>query len=268
MIGIGESNELLLGVPSPALVSPVLERHLEGDLDGRGPVVRKEDTGQVRGRELDQLPGQLRRGDVGQSKQAAVIQPVQLAANGSHDVGMGVAMDVGPERRDSVQILPSPGVVQVDSPAPLDHQLRGFHPLLHLSEGMPQVSLVQPFEIRFLAIHGRRLGHGLRVRGRPGHAACFRELEDSTWQRAPLTRISHRVAGYIIEVRLSSALYGAYFDVLRVQTALGVPWLVLFPSARTCSLERSPRYALRSRARAEGKIPAPSCTLEKSAAPR
>ena len=267
MIGIGEGNELLLGVPSPALVSPVLERHLEGNLDGRGPVVRKEDTGQVRGRELDQLPGQLRRGDVGQSKQAAVIEPVQLAANGPHDVGMGMAMDVGPKRRDSVQILPSPGVVQVDSPAAFDYQLRGFHPLLHLSEGMPQVALVQPFEIRFLAIHGRRLGHGLRVRRRPGHGACFRELVDSIWAGALNPHFS---PGRWIHYRspiIFSTLWGL-FDVLRVQTALGVPWLVLFPSARTCSLERSPRYALRSRARAEGKIPAPSCTLEKSAAPR
>ena len=47
-------------------------------------------------------------------------------------------------------------------------------------------------------------------------------------------------------------------DALRLHTVLGALWLVLFPSARTCSLERSPRYALRSRARAEGKIPAPS----------
>ena len=44
---------------------------------------------------------------------------------------------------------------------------------------------------------------------------------------------------------------------LQLQTALGVPWLVLFPSARTCSLDRRNRYALPSRARAEGKIPTP-----------
>ena len=44
---------------------------------------------------------------------------------------------------------------------------------------------------------------------------------------------------------------------MRIQTALGVLWLVFFPSARTCSFARSPRYALRSRARAEGKNPAP-----------
>ena len=48
---------------------------------------------------------------------------------------------------------------------------------------------------------------------------------------------------------------------------LCVPWLVFSPSARTCSLERSSGYALRSRARPEAENPAPSCTLEKSARP-
>ena len=56
---------------------------------------------------------------------------------------------------------------------------------------------------------------------------------------------------------LSSAPFCPCFWGLRVQTALGAHWLGLFPSARTGSLEWCPRYALRSRARAEGKIPAP-----------
>ena len=73
----------------------------------------------------------------------------------------------------------------------------------------------------------------------------------------PPGRISHRAAGTIMKNRLSSIPYWPLLEGMRVQTALGPPWLVLFPSARTCSLERSPRYALRSRARAEGKIPAP-----------
>ena len=56
---------------------------------------------------------------------------------------------------------------------------------------------------------------------------------------------------------LYSALYRTCWDFLRLYAALGAPWLVLFPSARTCSLDRRNRYALRSRARAEGKITAP-----------
>ena len=56
---------------------------------------------------------------------------------------------------------------------------------------------------------------------------------------------------------LSSVRYWSFFEGMRVQTALGVLWLVFFPPARTCSLAGSSGYALRSRARAEGKNPAP-----------
>ena len=51
--------------------------------------------------------------------------------------------------------------------------------------------------------------------------------------------------------------YWACFEGMGEQTALGALWLVFFPSARTCSLEWCSGYALRSRARAEGKNPAP-----------
>ena len=60
-----------------------------------------------------------------------------------------------------------------------------------------------------------------------------------------------------MKVHLFSAPHGSDWYVLRLHTALGVPWLVLFRSAHPCSLDRSDRYALRSRARAEGKMPAP-----------
>ncbi len=50
-----------------------------------------------------------------------------------------------------------------------------------------------------------------------------------------LTRISHRVAGWIMKECLSSVRYWSFFQGMRVQTALGVLWLVFFPSARTCS---------------------------------
>ncbi len=53
--------------------------------------------------------------------------------------------------------------------------------------------------------------------------------------------------------RLSSMPYLPGFEGMQLQTVLGALWLALFPSARTCSLERSSGYALRSRARAEGK---------------
>ena len=47
---------------------------------------------------------------------------------------------------------------------------------------------------------------------------------------------------------------GLNLKELQVESALAALWLVLFPSARTCSLDRSDRYALRSRAHAEEKF--------------
>ena len=67
-------------------------------------------------------------------------------------------------------------------------------------------------------------------------------------------RISHRVAAYIMKKSFSSPGYWSCSDGLLLHTVLGAPWLVFSASARTCSLEGSDRYALRSRARAEGKI--------------
>ena len=73
------------------------------------------------------------------------------------------------------------------------------------------------------------------------------------------TRISHQVAECIVKrgCRLQY-LDWRYLRGLQLQTALGAPWLVLFPSARTCSLERSPRkYALRCEHALRGAITAP-----------
>ena len=101
-------------------------------------------------------------------------------------------------------------------------------------------------------------GKGGRAgRGMQNEAGGSPLLPDPALQT--LARISHRDAFYIRKGSLSSLPYldWAQLKGLRIQTALGMSWLGLFPSARTCSLERSDRHALRSRARAEGNIPAP-----------
>ena len=70
-------------------------------------------------------------------------------------------------------------------------------------------------------------------------------------------RISHQDAEHKVAKYLSLTSCGALFGVFRVHTVLGAPWLVFSASARTCSLDRSSGYALRSRARAEAENPAP-----------
>ena len=46
-----------------------------------------------------------------------------------------------------------------------------------------------------------------------------------------------------MKTTFSSGTYGYFVAVSRAQTALGAPSLVFSPSARTCSLKRSPCYA-------------------------
>lgn len=62
-------------------------------------------------------------------------------------------MNIGPERRDSIQILLAMDVVEIDPFASFNHQLRGFHPLLHLGERMPEILLVQGFVVFGVGFH-------------------------------------------------------------------------------------------------------------------
>ena len=121
-------------------------------------------------------------------------------------------------------------------------------------------SIVEPIQDAWKAFPPEHLPQ-LRGRnlGTPGSGGTdpARRPSLEKHRRVKRARISHRVAGCIMRSRLFAAACGSYRDGLRLHTVLAAPWLVLFSSARACSLDRSARYALRSRARAEGKIPAP-----------
>ena len=58
-----------------------------------------------------------------------------------------------------------------------------------------------------------------------------------------LARISHQVAERVMKKIRFSSIYWFFGGICRAQTALGTPSLVFSPSARTCSLKRSPNYA-------------------------
>ena len=68
-----------------------------------------------------------------------------------------------------------------------------------------------------------------------------------------LARISHQAAPEIVRNHLFLMRYRSSSRAQNKQTVLGMPWLVFFPPARTCSLDRRNRYVLRSRARAGEK---------------
>ena len=81
-----------------ASVLPVLERHLEGDLDGCRSRVRVEDPVQPGGSDLDEAGGELRRAGVGEAQHGGVGDTVQLLAHRLIDRGMAMPVDVAPKR--------------------------------------------------------------------------------------------------------------------------------------------------------------------------
>ncbi|MCY3774636.1 MAG: hypothetical protein OXH11_01510 [Candidatus Aminicenantes bacterium] len=58
-----------------------------------------------------------------------------------------------------------------------------------------------------------------------------------------LARISHQAAERVMRKIRFSSICRFFGGICREQTALGTPSLVFSPSARTCSLKRSPNYA-------------------------
>src|SRR5262249_53537778 len=146
-------EELRLLGPGVGALAPVLKGHLEGDLDGGGPVVGEEDVGQPGGRQLDQPAGQEDGGNVGQAQQGGVGDPVELGAEGLVQLGDAVAVDVAPEGGDAVEVLVA---VEVDEEAAgglCDDEGPLGGVVLHGGEGVPDVGLVPLFELLAGGLH-------------------------------------------------------------------------------------------------------------------
>ena len=146
-----------------ALLLPVLERHLEGDLRGRRAAVGVEDAVQSGRRDPDQPLGQLDRGRMGEAEHRRVRDTVELRLHRRVDVRVPVAVDGAPERRGAVDVAPAVRVDQLGPLGALDDRrvLRRPSPLL--GEGVPDV----------LAIGlSKRIRHGPDASYRAGRNAA------------------------------------------------------------------------------------------------
>ena len=111
VVGVLEAHELgSRGLRLRGLL-PVLERHLEGDLDGGRPAVGVEHPAQRPGapvartrRDRDQPPRQLLGARVGEAEHRGVGDAVQLLADRGVDVRVPVTVDVAPQRRHAVDV--------------------------------------------------------------------------------------------------------------------------------------------------------------------
>jgi hypothetical protein len=54
-----------------------------------------------------------------------------------------MSVDIAPERRNAVQVLPTLDIDQVMAVAPADNAWLFAHPLLHLRERVPKITVVE-----------------------------------------------------------------------------------------------------------------------------
>ena len=104
VVGSGEAGKT--GALRMSVKLPILERHLEGCFHSRGAVVGVEDPGQGSVRqEVDKPFGQLDRSGMGRAEEGGMIKPCDLLGDSCDDAGMGVAVDVGPDRGIAVEVF-------------------------------------------------------------------------------------------------------------------------------------------------------------------
>jgi hypothetical protein len=93
-------------------------------------------------RYLDQLLRQLDAGDVTQPEKRGVGDAIELSVDGIIEFFFSMSVDIAPERRNAVQILSTVNIDKIMTIASVDDARFLAHPLLHLSERMPKVSVV------------------------------------------------------------------------------------------------------------------------------
>src|SRR5262245_36537878 len=106
-----------------------------------------------RRRQFDELAGEFYRRDVGHAEQRAVSDLVELTTDRLIEFGDAVAVDIAPQRRDTIDV---PVAVEVLEPAALgalDDEGRLSAVGLHRRERMPDVLAVPLFELLARRFH-------------------------------------------------------------------------------------------------------------------
>jgi len=96
---------------------------------------------------VDESLGEFGAGLGGQAQEGRVGQEGGLLLDGGGDVGVGVAVDVAPERGDGVEVAVALGVVKVAALALYDDKGGLVEPGLHGSEGVPDVVFVKLLQV-------------------------------------------------------------------------------------------------------------------------
>ncbi|MNN39509.1 hypothetical protein D3C81_1535480 [compost metagenome] len=123
MVAVAQADELALG-RQPG-VAPVVEAHLQRDLDRRGAVRGVEHIAERPAAQRGQALGQFHRGGVRAAGEHHVPERVQLARQRGVDARVGVAEQVDPPRAGGVEIAAAVGIEQPRAFAAHDRQRQG-----------------------------------------------------------------------------------------------------------------------------------------------
>lgn len=120
----------------------VLIDDLQRGFDGGGAAVGVENPVEPLGGCLDKPGRQIDGRRRGEPEKRRVGDAVELIAHGSVDLGNAMSVDVAPQRGDSIEILPSFDVDQMESLAPFDDRRTFFAVRRHRCERVPDVIIV------------------------------------------------------------------------------------------------------------------------------
>ena len=152
VVAVGEVKEFLLVGTGVVALLPILERHLQGDLDGRCATVGIEDVVESVGRDIYYFFCELDGRDVRRAQQSGVSDAVELVANGRIDFRDPVAVDIAPYRCVAVEVSLALDIVEVGAFGAFDDDGVVGGVVLHLSERVPEMLLVDFGQMLFLRV--------------------------------------------------------------------------------------------------------------------
>jgi hypothetical protein len=137
MIGIFQRDKA--GSPFYAPIGPILIGHLQGNFHGSGTVIGEENPGETGRGLLHQLLRQKNGRHIGYAQHSRVGNLIQLGLDGLIDLRPSMAMDVHPQRRNTINIALTLGVNEIDALSLFDDERRTGGIIRHLGKRMPKI---------------------------------------------------------------------------------------------------------------------------------
>src|SRR6185437_6414138 len=150
----------IFGAGFRASLLPVLNGHLQCNLDCGRAVVRIEDARKSLRRDPDQLAGQLNGRRIGEAEKRRMGNLVELLFECTVQNRMPMSMEINPDGGGAIEIFFSLRINKVGTFAALDNQQLLLFPFLHLGKRMPEIATVPVLQLAngWFTSHGGNQG--------------------------------------------------------------------------------------------------------------